>query len=432
MSLISEVNYSEPSSRPRRQRSFSLAEFRALVSAALDPDSMNASLLFSFNSAGSPASTPPSSPTSSTPSSAFVSASSAPSAPTAIRTLERKKSLPSLHSQPTQSRVRLLLVKFKKRAAAFVRRRRGSHSSLHKPGVRSVHFQVQTIADEGELLFEPYLPLAAQYERARGGAGAVYPFLLLSTPNTSLANASFASPSSEESYYPFSAHTAQSEDSNTPPSPTASTFSSASSSADRCSSAASPAHSYSGCITEPERPWSVATYDSGLAGVSSASPSSFPTAPFGYDHEDPFAKGAVRVVHHSCEALPHPTVVGSGYWLRESGTYNPGGETRRARKGRAKRVRRDSGVDVDEVHVPVEQTDGKQRTMEKEQSSPPSSFPSSPSNSNSGPASSSSAPPSSLSLARAHTHPTETTPRTRTLRRTRPSSPFPLSRGLTC
>ncbi|KAJ7744078.1 hypothetical protein B0H16DRAFT_1560133 [Mycena metata] len=429
MSLVSEVNYSEPSSRPRRQRSFSLAEFHALVSAALDPDSMNASLLFSFNSAGSPASTPPSSPTSSTPS----SASSAPGTPTAIRTLERKKSLPSLHSQPTQSRVRLLLVKLKKRAAAFVRRRRGLHSSSHKPGVRSVHVQVQTIADEGELLFEPYLPLAAQYERARGSAGAVYPFLLPSTPNTSLTGASFASPSSEESYYPFSAHTAQSEDSHTPPSPTASTFSSASSSAGGCSSAASPAHSYSGCITEPERPWSVATYDSGLAGLSSASPSSFPAAPFGYDHEDPFAKGAVRIVHHSCEALPHPTVLGSGYWLRGSGsgTYNAGGGgTRRARKGRAKRVRKDSGVDVGEVHVPVEQTEGKQRTTEKQQSSPPSSFPSSPANSS--PASSSSVPPSSLSLARAHTHPTETTPRTRTLRRTRPSSPFPLSRGLTC
>ncbi|KAJ7024190.1 hypothetical protein C8F04DRAFT_1132184 [Mycena alexandri] len=223
-----EVNYntnpSNSTRRPRRQRSFSLAEFRALVSAALDPDSEDsAALLFSFSSSAPPASTP-------TPTSTSAS-SSAPSTPTAIRTLERKKSLPSLHLQPTQSRVRLLLAKLKKRAAALVRRRRGSHSSFpHKHSVRSVHVQIQTVADEPELLFEPYLPLAAQYERALHDSGGAYPFLLSATPRTSLARASFASPSSEESYYPFSAHTTQSEESHVPPSPTTSTFSSSSTS----------------------------------------------------------------------------------------------------------------------------------------------------------------------------------------------------------
>ncbi|KAJ7022966.1 hypothetical protein C8F04DRAFT_1402070 [Mycena alexandri] len=442
MSLVSEVNYNtNPSStrRPRRQRSFSLAEFRALVSAALDPDldsEDSAALLFSFSSSASPASTP-------TPTSTSAS-SSAPSTPTAIRTLERKKSALPLQPTHTQSRVRLLLAKLKKRAAALVRRRRGSHSSSsHKPGVRSVHVQVQTAAEETELLFEPYLPLAAQYERVRGGAGAVYPFLLPSTPNTSLARASFASPaaSSEESYYPFSAHTAQSEESHAPPSPTVSTFSSSSLSAGGCSYDVNATNNRGNSTSEcgEVRPWSVATYDSGLGlGLSSSFPSSSPFAPtdgLGMDIDaeaDPFAKGAVRVVHRSCEALPHPTLLGSGYWLRGTRTYNAGGGgTRRARKGRAKRVRRDSGVGLElaegGVAAQVEKKEGKQRNVEKEQSSPPSSFPFSSSHLS---APTSATQPGPLSLSRAQAAPSIAAPHTRTLRRTtrtRPGSPFPLS-----
>ncbi|KAJ7630295.1 hypothetical protein FB45DRAFT_1003463 [Roridomyces roridus] len=129
-----------PASSSSRLPTFSLVEFRDLVSAALDSPEPCLSFTTSF-SLFSP-------------------------------TLERKKSSNNLRAhlqqqQPsTSARMRHMLVKLKKRAASLVVKRprlRFRHSSVaHTPRISPTFAPASVNSDD----FAPYLPLAIQYERA--------------------------------------------------------------------------------------------------------------------------------------------------------------------------------------------------------------------------------------------------------------------------
>ncbi|KAJ7722909.1 hypothetical protein B0H14DRAFT_3170105 [Mycena olivaceomarginata] len=80
--------------------------------------------------------------------------------------LQRKKSVQNLHAAASSSRVRLMLSRLKKRAAALIIRRR--RPSL--PSSSSMSKSVGTAPSIDSALFRPYLPLAAQYERASTSA----------------------------------------------------------------------------------------------------------------------------------------------------------------------------------------------------------------------------------------------------------------------
>ncbi|KAJ7687090.1 hypothetical protein B0H14DRAFT_2654025 [Mycena olivaceomarginata] len=112
----------------------SLAEFRALVSAALDSDAPAPPLARSRRTS------------------------------TSHPALQRKKSVQNLHAAASSSRVRLMLGKLKKRAAALIVRRR----RLSLPISASTSSKAAPSVDSA--LFRPYLPLAAQYERASTSA----------------------------------------------------------------------------------------------------------------------------------------------------------------------------------------------------------------------------------------------------------------------
>ncbi|KAJ7792600.1 hypothetical protein B0H14DRAFT_3160076 [Mycena olivaceomarginata] len=213
-----------PSMSPARLPPFSLAEFRALVSAALDSDAPAPPLALSLRtSASHPA-------------------------------LKRKKSVQNLHAAASSSRVRLMLSKLKKRAAALiVQQRRLSLPISGSTSSKSVD----------SVLFRPYVPLAAQYERASTSAPLAFTCAPGSPP-----------PSPDSSECPCS-----SDASHAPPSPTASSFSATSS------------LSHSSRYSSADRPYSFIP-DPALNGAGV------------YEDADPFAKGAVRVVHRSCEALP--------------------------------------------------------------------------------------------------------------------------------
>ncbi|KAJ7104392.1 hypothetical protein B0H15DRAFT_942386 [Mycena belliarum] len=179
-------------------------------------------------------------------------------------TLERKASSQSLQCTTT-SRVLLLLTRLKKRAAALVKRPRlrVRHSKplllprvcVSSPSVNSTVMDARRRSPRVE--FAPHLPLVVQYERSS-------PYAILTSPT----DRTLPSSPTSTSY------------SHTPPSPTASSFSSECSSADT-HFRAPPQYTL-------HRPWSVVTIEADELS------------------DDPFAKGDVRIVHHSCEVLPSP------------------------------------------------------------------------------------------------------------------------------
>ncbi|KAJ7802727.1 hypothetical protein B0H14DRAFT_3884418 [Mycena olivaceomarginata] len=188
--------------------------------------------------------------------------------------LQRKKSAQNLHhlsafASANSSRVRLMLSQLKKRAAALIA----------APSV-----------DSG--LFRPYLPLAAQYEHASTSASLAFTCAPGSPP-----------PSPDSSECPCS-----SDASHAPLSPTASS----------CSATSSLSHSSR--YSSTDRPYSFIP-DPALNGEGV------------YEDADPFAKGAVRVVHRSCEALP------STYSYHSTNTYSSYAASPRVRRtGRGRRV----------------------------------------------------------------------------------------------
>ncbi|KAJ7660765.1 hypothetical protein DFH06DRAFT_1193237 [Mycena polygramma] len=287
------------SSSPTRLPPFSLTEFRALVSAALDVDGPLPVL-----SAPNP-----------------THSSSLCSFPTPRPTLERKKSLSCLHgvpaSTPGPSRVRILLAKLKKRVAAAlaVKRRRKVAPRVVSQISESSESDVNrdSVADS---LFMPYHFASTFF--------APSPPPCTSASASSSVSASTSCSGSSESACPASSSSegACSSAASPPPSPTASSFSD------------------SGVSRYPY-PYYPYSYSTRELSADPPRPSSFLTdSAHGHTGEydegaaDPFAKGAVRVVHHSCEALPgyHR----SGAWLRGNGNSRYAG---RARAGREKRVR---------------------------------------------------------------------------------------------
>ncbi|KAJ6569250.1 hypothetical protein B0H19DRAFT_1256899 [Mycena capillaripes] len=339
---------------PARLSPFSLAEFRALVSAALDSDAPAPALSLSLSSAAPP-------------SISFIS------------NLQRKKSLPNLPHAPP-SRMRLLITKLKKRvaaASALVKRRRSYKAPV---GVRAaaVLGEPDRSSSSGVSLspFTRYISLAVQYERA--------------APSESAFFAPSPSPASYES-----ACTSESSHSHAPPppSPTASSFSDAS-----ASFYPHPSFPVSPYYSDAHRPYSFAA-----------------EAEVGYNAaEDPFAKDAVRVVHHSCEAL----------WLRGSAahslSYSTSLSPSRVRRGRRRvqRVEVEAEVDDSGVYLQEEQESYADREEGEEEWKLPTPPPS-PSHATPVP------PPASLARApTARSYPLSSAPR---LRRTkRPGSPFPL------
>ncbi|KAJ7787765.1 hypothetical protein B0H14DRAFT_3892891 [Mycena olivaceomarginata] len=326
---------------PARLSPFSLAEFRALVSAALDSD--------------------------------------APAPPLAL--------LPPHIGEPPSPAAQ----KLKKRAAALIVRRR-----LSLPSSSSTSKSVGAAPSVDSAMFRPYLPLAAQYERVSTSAPLAFTCAPGSPP-----------PSPDSSECPCS-----SDASHAPPSPTASSFSATSS------------LSHSSRYFQRRPP-----------GV--------------YEDADPFAKGAVRVVHRSCEVLP------STYSYHSANNNYSGCATspRVRRTGRGRRVpiaplirarARELDVELRELSgeaevdgfAPTQFAIGKDEEQEIDDSgifldeefvparcsTPLSSAPHSPNGS-------SSSPQRTAGLARAPT--ARTYPiAARARARVRPGSPFPLSRSL--
>ncbi|KAJ7792612.1 hypothetical protein B0H14DRAFT_3499012 [Mycena olivaceomarginata] len=200
--------------------------------------------------------------------------------------LQRKKSAQNLHAATSSSRVRLMLSKLKKRAAALVVRRR----RLSLPSSASISSKTAPSVDSA--LFRPYLPLVAQYERASTSAPLAFTCAPGSPP---------PSPDSSEC-------SCSSDASHAPPSLTASSFSATSS------------LSHSSRYSASSRPYSFIP-DPALNGAGV------------YEDADPFAKGAVRVVHRSCEALP------STYSYHSANNYASYAASPRVRRtGRGRRV----------------------------------------------------------------------------------------------
>ncbi|KAJ7833731.1 hypothetical protein B0H14DRAFT_2591332 [Mycena olivaceomarginata] len=206
--------------------------------------------------------------------------------------LQRNKSAQNLHHLSTSaaansSRVRLMLSKLEKRAAALIVALPPSSSSTSSKAAPSVD----------SALFRPYLPLAAQYERASNSASLAFACAPGSPP-----------PSPDSSECPCSSNA-----SHAPPSPTASSFSATSS------------LSHSSRYSSADRPYSFipasTVADPALNGEGV------------YEDADPFAKGAVRVVHRSCEALP------STYSYHSTNNYSGYAASLRVRRtGRGRRV----------------------------------------------------------------------------------------------
>ncbi|KAJ7323611.1 hypothetical protein DFH08DRAFT_969155 [Mycena albidolilacea] len=373
---------------PARLPPFSLAEFRALVSAALDSDAPAPPLALSLRTS------------------------------TSHPALQRKKSVQNLHAAASSSRVRLMLSKLKKRAAALIVRRR----RLSLPISASTSSKAAPSVDSA--LFRPYLPLAAQYECVSTSAPLSFTCAPGSPP-----------PTPDSSECPCS-----SDASHAPPSPTASSFSATSS------------LSHSSRYSSADRPYSfipastVGDLDTGV-----------------YEDADPFAKGAVRVVHRSCEALP------STYSYHSTNNYASYAASPRVRRtGRGRRVpiaplirarARELDVELRELSgeaeadefAPTQFAIGKDEEPEEQEiddsgifldeefvparsSTPPTSSPSSAAYSPNGSASSSQRT-GTAGLARAptaRTYPIAASPSRhgRTARtRARPGSPFPLSRS---
>ncbi|KAJ6569245.1 hypothetical protein B0H19DRAFT_1134948 [Mycena capillaripes] len=365
---------------PARLPPFSLAEFRALVSEGLNSDAPVPALPLTLSP----------SPFSPSPS-----------------LLSRKKSLPNLPHAPP-SRIRILLTKLNKRvadASALVKRRR---SSVHGASYKAPLCVPTSFADsdaggdrsstDSLSLFTPYLPLAVQYERAVASESVFF------APSPSPASDC----TSESSHL----HAPP------PPSPTASSFSDASIYiSPYCSDTDHP-------CSLPDSPFSPYNYNDTRAGTQ-------------YENSDPFAKGTVRVVHHSCEAL----------WLNSGSPARSGSTTSRirTRRGNGRRVKPgataqneedgevEEGVDDSGICLPEEKD---RTTLDRDlgrahalPTPPPSPSPSLSSNHIA--ATSPRPPPASLTRApTARTYPLPTlsssSPRLRRTKR-RPSSPFPLS-----
>ncbi|KAF7340342.1 hypothetical protein MVEN_01953400 [Mycena venus] len=361
---------------PSRLPPFSISEFRALVSTALDSDAPAPPLALSLRT-------------------------SSPS-------LQRKKSAHNLHIAPSASRVRLLLTKLKKRAAALIVRRRRHSSTATLRASATMPCDLDR-SSGGDSLFAPYLPLVAQYERGLAVPSS-YSFTCASPPSGPSSSAPPSPPPSESP--------CASESSHAPPSPTASTFSD------------------STCTSE-ERPYSVFTAD----------------APFPYDgagvDADPFAKGAVRVVHHSCDALPLSASYSPPRLLRRGGRATPRASMRRTGQGRrfhsSANAKEEGGARVDDsgVYVQEESYEEPDWTLAlptpsqasfyppRTSTPPPQAGPSSPARPSPMVHTGNAFPPSSgSSLARAptaRTFPVATSPKTKSRRLPRrPSSPFPL------
>ncbi|KAF7367684.1 hypothetical protein MSAN_00832100 [Mycena sanguinolenta] len=314
-------NPSSSSTLTTRTPPFSVAEFRALVSAALDSDAPAPALALSLRTCSS------SSPLGFSTSSPFASPLSSSSGCTGAHSLHRKKSSQNLnlamslslsssssashHAYTCSGRMRfgVFLSKLKKRAAALrglVRRRRASASASFTKATAPVGMPMTSVETEtysDAALFTPYLPLATQYER-----GTALPFVC-------------APPSpSDSSHTPSQSHAASaspcsSESSHTPPSPTASSFSARS--------------SLSHHVYSEERPHS----DVSLLA------------------DDPFAKGAVRVVYRSCEVLPSSyTQLGTGGGGGRMGISGVRPSLRRTGRGRRVSVARSACASSSAVH----------------------------------------------------------------------------------
>ncbi|KAJ7833729.1 hypothetical protein B0H14DRAFT_3871569 [Mycena olivaceomarginata] len=201
--------------------------------------------------------------------------------------LQRKKSAQNLHhlsafTAANSSRVRLMLSQLKKR---------GSSPFQVTVPLRPRPRLASTRACSGRTL-----PLAAQYEHASTSASLAFTCAPGSPP-----------PSPDSSECPCS-----SDASHAPPSPTASSFSATSS------------LSHSSRYSTSDRPYS-------FIPASTAGPAL--NGEGVYEDADPFAKGAVRVVHRSCEALS------STYSYHSTNTYSSYAASPRVRRtGRGRRV----------------------------------------------------------------------------------------------
>ncbi|KAJ7690284.1 hypothetical protein B0H14DRAFT_3665955 [Mycena olivaceomarginata] len=215
---------------------------------------------------------------------------------------------------------------------------------------------------------------------------------------------------------PYTAAPGSSDASHAPPSPTASS----------CSATSSLSHSSR--YSSSDRPYSfipAPTTDPALNGEGV------------YEDTDPFAKGAVRVVHRSCEALP------STYSYHSTNNYSSYAASPR---GAGRRAELSGEAEVDGF-APTQFVVGKDEEQEIDDSGifltedfvPARSFtppPSSPSSAADSPNGSSSPPQRTAGLARAptaRTYPIAASPSRngRTARtRARLGSPFPLSRSL--
>ncbi|KAJ7802053.1 hypothetical protein B0H14DRAFT_3155252 [Mycena olivaceomarginata] len=285
--------------------------------------------------------------------------------------------------------------KLKKRAAAFIVRRR----RLSLPSCASTSSKTAPSVDSA--LFRPYLPLAAQYERASTSAPLAFTCAPGSPP-----------PSPDSSECPCS-----SDASYAPPSPTASSFSATSS------------LSHSSRYSASDRPYSFIP-DPALNGEGV------------YEDADPFAKGAVRVVHRSCEALPSTY----SYHSANNNYASYAASPRVRRTGRGRRVliaplihacARELDVELRELSgeaefAPTQFAVGKDEEHEEQEIDDSGIF--LDENFTFVPARSSTPPPPSPSAAAskltraptARTYPIAARARARV----RPGSPFPLSRSL--
>ncbi|KAJ7792618.1 hypothetical protein B0H14DRAFT_3562740 [Mycena olivaceomarginata] len=357
---------------PARLPPFSLAEFRALVSAALDSDAPAPPLALSLRTS------------------------------TSHPTLQRKKSVQNLHAAASSSRVRLMLSKLKKRAVALiVRRRRLSLPISGSTSSKSVD----------SALFRPYVPLAAQYERASTFA----PLAFTCAPRLPPLPSPDSDPDSSECPARPTPRTPRPRP-PPPPSPRP------------APSRTPPATPAPTARTRSSLPPPWRTPRSMGAGV--------------YEDADPFAKGAVRVVHRSCEAL-------SSTYLYHSANNNYSGyaaSPRVRRTGRGRRVpiaplirarARELDVELRELSGEVEFAPtqfgvGKDEQQEEQEIDDSGIF--LDENFAFVPARSSTPPPPSPSAAASNSHvpppPGRTPIAARARARVRPGSPFPLSRSL--
>ncbi|KAK7064940.1 hypothetical protein R3P38DRAFT_3250431 [Favolaschia claudopus] len=290
---------------------FSLSDFRALVTSALDPDD--------------PSPAPP----------------LALTLRTSVPSLNRKKSAQNLQLQAqlhastsTSARVRFLLAKFKKRAAALVMRRR-----------RIPKASVAAAVPRSSLALSLGLSLSDTEHNATRNSRS-------STTSSASASSSSYSPLTYSMPIPFANNNANSE------------------SACGCTSDVSHACTSDASHASPPSPTLSCFSSSACASESSECSILTASAYIGTDNYpsdyDPFAKGAVRVVHRSCEALPisasMPSASGSPCSRRtraRTSMRRPGQGLRSPRlSGGIEEVEVEEGKRVDDSGVYMQETSG--------------------------------------------------------------------------